>query len=216
VKKIALGIGGAFAVILVGGAAAISMQPSEFQIERKVVVAARPEVVWPLLTDFHQWERWSPWEKVDPEMTKSYEGAPAGVGAIYAWKGNNKVGEGRMTIASANAPSQIDIKLEFMAPWVATNTTTFTLAAEGESTSVVWNMKGKNDFMGKAMSMTMDMDAMVGAYFEKGLASLGSAAAEDEAKKKAEEEAAAKAAAEAAAAAAAADPNAPPAAPATP
>lgn len=212
-KKIVLGVGGVLAVVLVGGAAAVSMQPSEFTIERTTVIAARPEVVWPLLTDFHQWDRWSPWEKLDPAMTKTFDGAPSGVGAIYSWKGNDDVGEGRMTIESATAPSQVDIKLEFMSPWTATNTTTFALTSDAGSTKVAWTMTGKNDFMGKAMGMMMDMDAMIGADFEKGLAALGTAAAEDETKKKAEEEAAAKAAAEAAAAAAAADPNAPPADP---
>ena len=67
-------------------------------------------------------------------------------------------------------------------------------------------MDGTNDFMGKAFSLFMNMDAMLGKDFDSGLAAMGKIA-EAETKKRAEAEAAKlaaeKAATEAAASAAA-------------
>jgi hypothetical protein len=91
---------------------------------------------------------------------------------MYAWMGNDKVGEGKMTIEKSNAPSLVGIKLEFFKPFAATNTATFTFAPASEGTKVTWAMDGENNFMGKAFSMFMDMDKMVGGDFEKGLAAM--------------------------------------------
>jgi hypothetical protein len=105
-------------------------------------------------------------------MKTTYEGPDAAVGASYAWSGNDKVGQGRMTITGATPPRRLVIKLEFLAPWKSTNQTTFDLSEEQGGTRVAWIMEGHNDFVGKAMSLAMDMDKMVGPDFEKGLAAL--------------------------------------------
>jgi hypothetical protein len=109
---------------------------------------------------------------MDPQMKKTFDGASSGVGAVYAWTGNDKVGEGKMTIEKSAAPSLVGIKLEFFKPFAATNTATFTFAPASEGTKVTWAMDGENNFVGKAFSMFMDMDKMVGADFERGLASM--------------------------------------------
>ncbi|MFO0722610.1 MAG: SRPBCC family protein [Myxococcota bacterium] len=190
----------ALAVAFVG---LVATRPAEFKIERSASMNAPAEVVFAQLNDFHKWEAWSPWAKLDPQMKTTYSGAAVGTGAIYEWTGNDKVGTGRMTITDVKPNQEVTIKLEFLKPFEATNTTTFALMPSGESTKVTWTMSGHNNFMAKAMHMVMDMEKMVGPDFEKGLgqmkvASEGAAAkAKEEAAKKAAEEAAAKAAAEA-------------------
>jgi uncharacterized protein YndB with AHSA1/START domain len=154
----------------------VALQPSEFAVKRSLSMQAPPAAVFAEVEDFHRWPRWSPWEKLDPSMKKDFSGPPAGVGSSYHWVGNDQVGEGRMTIRRADAPSRIEIELVFIEPWAATNPTTFTFEPEGTGTRTTWSMKGKNDFMGKAFSLLMDMDALVGADFEKGLAGLSVAA----------------------------------------
>ncbi len=171
-KWIGLGFLGIVAIL----AAVIAAQPSEFEVKRSLVMQAAPASVFGEVQDFHKWNHWSPWEKLDPTMKKHFWGPPAGVGASYHWEGNDEVGEGKMTIASATAPSRIEIELVFIKPWTATNPTVFTFEPEGTGTRTTWSMKGKNDFVGKAFSLVMDMDALVGADFEKGLAGLSVAA----------------------------------------
>jgi hypothetical protein len=167
-KKILIGVIGLIAVLLI----VVATRPSTFRVERSITVAAPPETVFAQVNDFHAWDAWSPWAKLDPQMKTTYEGPAAGTGASYAWAGNDKVGEGRMAIESSERPSRIDIKLVFLKPWAATNTTVFMFAPAPEGTKVTWAMEGHNDFMGKAASLFMNMDAMVGGDFERGLAAL--------------------------------------------
>lgn len=181
-KKILIALVAVIAVLLV----VIATRPSTFQIERSATIAAPAEVVFASLNDFHRWSDWSPWEKIDPNMKRTFEGAASGVGAIYGWTGNDEVGEGRMTITESKPAEKIGIKLEFIKPWSATNQTVFTLKPAGDKVSVTWTMSGTNGFMMKAFSMFMNMDEMVGKDFEKGLASLATVA-QAEAKKQQEE-----------------------------
>jgi uncharacterized protein YndB with AHSA1/START domain len=174
-------------VVLIGGFAAfVATRPSTFHVERSATIKAPAEVVFGQVADFHKWQDWSPWEKLDPAMKKTYSGAPSGNGANYAWAGNDKVGEGDMTITAAQPNEKISIRLEFAKPWKAVNTTNITFKPAGDGTLVNWAMDGENNFMGKAFGLFMDMDQMIGSDFEKGLASLGTVA-EADAKKKAEE-----------------------------
>ncbi len=166
----------AIAVLVVVLVVVVAMQPSEFRIERTAVIAAAPPVVFAQVNDFHHWDAWSPWAKLDPAMKKTYEGAPAGVGAVSTWAGNNEVGEGRATITESRPDELVRIKLEYLRPFEATNTADFTFQPEGDRTLVTWSLYGENGFMAKAFGLVMDMDEMVGSQFEQGLASLGAAA----------------------------------------
>lgn len=177
-----LGIVGAILVaVLAIFAVVVALQPAEFQIERSAVIDAPPPKVFELVNNFHRWEAWSPWAKLDPAMTTAYEGPESGVGAIYAWSGNNQVGEGRMTITESVPSERIQIKLEFLKPFAATNTAHFTFTPQDAGTSVQWRMEGRNNFMAKAFCLFVDMDAMVGKDFEAGLASMKAAAPSGEA-----------------------------------
>lgn len=171
-KKILIGLGALFALLSI----VISLQPSTFHVERSATIAAPAETVFALVNDFHAWGGWSPWEKLDPGMKRSYEGAPAGVGAKYAWVGNKEVGEGRMMIEKSTPGSEVGIKLEFLKPFEATNTATFTFQKTPEGTKTTWAMDGTNNFAGKAMHLVMNIDKMIGPDFERGLAAMKTAA----------------------------------------
>ena len=164
----------AVAIVILGFVIVVAMQPSEFRIARIATMAAAPADVFAQVNDFHKWEAWSPWAKLDPNMKQTDEGAPAGVGVIHSWNGNNKVGEGRMTIMESRPNDLIRIKLEFMRPFRATNTAEFTFEPQGNQTVVTWAMTGRNNFMFKAFGMFMNMDKLLGNDFEKGLASMKS------------------------------------------
>jgi hypothetical protein len=214
-KKVVLGVVAAVLCLV----AVVMSRPSTFRVERSLVMAAPAELPFGLVNTFQQWHYWSPWDAMDPKMQKTFDGPIAGPGASYSWSGNDQVGKGKMTILDAKLYERIDLKLEFTEPWQATNATVFKFEPVAEGTKVTWSMEGNNTFMGKAFSLFMDMDGMIGKDFEKGLASMkglvepeAKKRAEMEAKRKADEEAAAKAAAEAAAQQAPAAPEAPKAA----
>jgi Polyketide cyclase / dehydrase and lipid transport len=158
-------------------AAVIAMQPAEFRLARSRTLAAPPAVVHPFLDDFHRWKEWSPWEKLDPAMKREFSGPAAGTGAGYYWLGNSKAGEGRMTITDSRPPEGVTIRLEFLKPFKATNTTQFDLVPAGAGTEATWTMTGRDNFVAKAFHLFMNMEKMVGPDFEKGLANLDAATA---------------------------------------
>ena len=154
----------------------VALQSSEFRVVRSAILSAPAQALFALVNDFHRWEAWSPWEKLDPALERNYDGSPAGVGAVYSWVGNNQVGEGRMTILESHPSDLIRIKLEFLKPFAATHMAEFTFKPEGDRMRVTWNMFGEKNFLSKAIGLFMNMDKMIGDNFEQGLAQLESAA----------------------------------------
>jgi hypothetical protein len=168
-------IGLAFIVLLVALLLFAATRPDSFSVERRIVIKAPAEKIQPLLADFHRWSDWSPWEKLDPAMKRSFGGAPAGVGATYGWQGNKDVGSGRMEVKSV-APDKVSIQLDFIEPFEGHNTADFMLAPKDGGTEVRWLMFGPAPFVTKLMGVFVSMDSMIGKDFEKGLAQLKMAA----------------------------------------
>jgi uncharacterized protein YndB with AHSA1/START domain len=159
-------------VILVLLVVFVATRPTEFRVTRSTRVMAPPARVFARVNDFHQWEAWNPWGKMDPHMKQTYEGPPGGVGSVYSWVGNSQVGEGRMTVVESRPDELIQIKLEFFKPFAATNRAEFTFESEGAATTVTWSMSGERNFITKAIGLFMNMDKMIGGQFEKGLADM--------------------------------------------
>jgi hypothetical protein len=158
-------------IVVVALILVIQTRPATYHVERSATIAASAETVSPLVTNFHRWAEWSPWEHRDPNMQRTYSGAESGTGAIYHWTGNKDVGEGQMTVMDASA-QKVDIKLEFLKPFKSTCSSAFAFTPGDGGTRVLWTMDGKNDFLGKAMTMFGSMDKMIGPDFESGLAKL--------------------------------------------
>jgi hypothetical protein len=167
-KKIVIAI--VVLVLIVLGLAA--MQPDSYKVTRSATIKAPPEKIIPLISDFHNWASWSPWENLDPAMKRTFSGPAKDKGAVYAWEGNDKVGAGRMEILEVAQPSKVDIKLDFLRPFESHCQTVFTLEPKGDSTTVTWTMSGPSAFITKLMGLVASMDSMVGKDFEAGLASM--------------------------------------------
>jgi len=163
-------------VLLVAAIIVIATRPAAFRVERSAQINAPPEIAFSLVNDLHQWSRWSPFEKLDLNMKKTFDGPDSGPGAISAWSGNNKAGEGRMTILESKPDELISIKLEFFRPFVCVNHVTFAFVPVPDGTRVSWIMDGNNNFVAKAFHLFMDMDEMIGKQFDEGLANLNAVA----------------------------------------
>lgn len=150
----------------------VALQPADFRISRSASMEAPPSAIFPYVNNLKRFDDWSPFAKLDPNMKKTYEGPEAGVGASYAWSGNDMAGEGKMTIVDLTPSEIIRMKLEFTKPWQCQNDVEFKFVPEGDKTVVSWTMSGTNNFMAKAFSLLMNMDRMVGSSFEEGLAKL--------------------------------------------
>ncbi|TDR39991.1 polyketide cyclase/dehydrase/lipid transport protein [Tahibacter aquaticus] len=171
-KIIVLVVIAAIAAALVAAA----FRPDSFRVERSIRIKASAEKIYAYLDDFHRWTAWSPWEKLDPALAREYSGSTSGKGAIYAWQGNNKVGQGRMEIIESVPHSRLAIKLDFLKPFEAHNTAEFTLKPVGDEIALNWAMSGPQPYLFRLMGLFVSMDKMVGKDFEAGLAALKASA----------------------------------------
>jgi uncharacterized protein YndB with AHSA1/START domain len=160
----------ALAVLVILGLAA--RQPDTFHVERTVTMAAPPAKVFPYLEDPRKTQEWSPWEKKDPDIKKSFSGAAKGPGAVYSWEGNKEVGSGVATITAVEPDRSVTMDLHFLTPMEGRSTAKYELTPAAGGTAVRWTIDGPNSFPAKVMCLFMDMDKMVGGEFEKGLGEL--------------------------------------------
>ena len=174
IKKIALVV----PVLVVAVLAYAATKPDTLHVQRNAGVKAPPEEIFPLINDFHRWTSWSPYEKRDPGMKRTYSGPAQGKGAVYEWEGNSEVGQGRMEITDTSDPSRVTIKLDFIKPIEGHNVAEFALVPQGGTTNVTWSMDGPSPFIGKLIGVFVNMDTMIGRDFETGLANLKTIAEE--------------------------------------
>ena len=161
------------AALLVALLIVIALQPSTYRVTRSATIAAAPADVFGRVNDFRAWEAWSPWAKLDPAVRNTFEGPAVGAGSVFKWAGNDKVGEGRMTLTESQPPAHLRIRLEFVKPFASTCDTNFDFAPAAAGTTVTWTMSGTNNFMSKAFCLFLGgMDKMVGPDFERGLANM--------------------------------------------
>jgi len=167
-KKIAFVV----VVLVVALLAYAVTRPDTLHVQRAASIMAPPEKIFPLISDFHSWTSWSPYEKRDPAMKRAYSGAVHGRGAVYEWDGNSEVGQGRMEITDTSDPSRVTIKLDFIEPIEGHNVAEFALVPQGGATNVTWSMDGPSPYIGKLIGVFINMDTMIGKDFETGLANL--------------------------------------------
>jgi uncharacterized protein YndB with AHSA1/START domain len=168
VKKIALGL----VVVVLALLAFAATRPDTFRVQRSTTIKAPPAKVFALLNDFQKFGAWSPWEKLDPTMKRTFSGPASGPGSVYGWDGNDAVGVGRMEILQAVPDNKVVIKLDFLKPFEAHNTTEHTLQSRGDQTTVTWAMYGPHPYLMRVIGLFVSMDSMVGKDFEQGLANL--------------------------------------------
>lgn len=175
-KKWVLRILGAFGVLILALLGFLTTRPAESEYKRSLKIPKSAEVIQPLVSDFKSWGQWSPWDGLDPNMTKEFFGETHAVGSGYHWKGNNDVGEGEMAILSIVPAREVRMRLDFVAPFADSSETTFTFEPQPDGTLVTWSMRGKDDSLLEKF-FAMAMAGSIEADFDKGLASLAALAA---------------------------------------
>jgi uncharacterized protein YndB with AHSA1/START domain len=174
-KTIAIIAAVAIVVFIVAVLILASNKPETFRVQRQTAIQASPEKIFPLINDYKQWAAWSPWEKKDAAMKRSFSGAATGKGSAYAWE-SKEVGTGDMLITESVPSSLIKIDLNFSKPFEAHNKVVFSIQPQAGGSVVSWDMSGPAPLMARVMHVFFDMDKMVGKDFEAGLADLKAAA----------------------------------------
>ena len=152
-----------------------SNKPDTFRVQRQITMQAPPEKIFPLINDYKQWGAWSPWEKKDAAMKRSFSGPAIGKGSAYAWE-SKEVGSGDMLITESVPSSLIKIDLNFSKPFEAHNKVVFTIQPQAGGSVVNWEMAGPAPLISRVMHVFFNIDKMVGKDFEEGLAAMKAAA----------------------------------------
>ena len=169
IKKILLGLVAVIVIFLL----IVVTRPPDFRVERSASIAAPALALFEQVNDHHKFAVWNPFMKLDPNVKNTYSGPDSGVGAVCAWDGNKDIGAGSATITESKPGELVRMRMDWIRPMAGVATVDFTFKPDGDQTVVTWAMYGKNGFMGKAVSLFMDCDKMVGPQFEQGLADLG-------------------------------------------
>jgi uncharacterized protein YndB with AHSA1/START domain len=159
-------------LLIAGFAIYVATLPEDFVVERSMAMNAPPEKIFEQINDFHNWQHWSPWAKEDPNAKETFSGPASGKGAKFGWNGNSKVGEGEMEIVESVPNELIKIKLRFKRPMEDESDVEFKLQQKGEPTTLSWKMHGKNNYIGKAMCLVMQMEKEMNKRFDQGLSSI--------------------------------------------
>lgn len=167
-KRLAIGLALLVAAFLV----VVWFQPDDYRLTRSAIIGAPAAAVFAKVNDLRQWDAWSPWAKIDPAARVTFDGPSAGVGAIFHWDGNDKVGAGTMTITESKPSQRVATRTDFLRPFKGTSRSDFVFSEQGGRTNVIWTMNGTHNFISKAMCLVMNMEAMLGPDFERGLAQL--------------------------------------------
>lgn len=171
-KKLLAGLAAIILIIIVVAA----FQSDDMNVTRSSTIAAPPEKVFKVVNDFRLWDAWSPWSKLDPQMKKTLEGPPEGVGAAYHWSGNQEVGEGTTRLVASKPNEMVGMKLEFVRPFAGTSDVQFTFTPDAAGTKVTWSMQSKKPFIAKIAGLFIDCEKMCGDQFNEGLANLAKVA----------------------------------------
>ena len=169
-KKILIALAAIIAIFLI----VVALQPAEFHVERTAAMAAPAATVFDQVNDFHKWDAWSPWAKLDPNAKITFEGPPSGTGTIMTWAGNNQVGEGKMTLTESKPNELVKINVDIVKPMEGSSATEFAFKPEGDQIAVTWSMSGHHNFLGKAMCLVMNGKKMMSDIMDKGLANMKS------------------------------------------
>jgi uncharacterized protein YndB with AHSA1/START domain len=167
-RRLLFGLAALIAAFLV----VVWLQPDDYRLTRSTTIMAPASEVFSRVNDLRQWDDWSPWAKLDPNAKVSFEGPPAGPGAMFHWSGNDKVGAGTMTVTESKPGERVRTRTDFMKPFEGTSDAEFIFSGQGNQTNVIWTMSGKHNFVSKAMCLVMSMERTVGPDFERGLMQL--------------------------------------------
>ena len=169
--KILKVVGIIVAIIIVLAIILVVALPTKYNVERTITIDAPKNIVFNEVVKFENFVKWSPWSKLDPNMTYEITGSDGEVGAVYSWSGNDSVGTGSMTTVAVTE-DRIDQKLDFTSPWEAHDMTYYEFEDTPDGIKVIWGMDGTLARPMNLMGLFMSMEDMIGTNYEEGLENL--------------------------------------------
>ena len=166
-KKILIGLVGLIVVL----AGVSFVLPRTVGAERSIVVAVPQDMAFAYLSDFRNFNEWSPWYELDPDAKYAVEGTPGTVGSRFVWSSEKSdVGSGSQEIVALDANSLVTVELDFADQGTARST--YRLTQAGGGTQIAWGFSTDTGYNPIMRYMGLVIPGMVGDEYERGLAKL--------------------------------------------
>ncbi len=162
----------AFVVLVVAAFFGVGfVLPTSTHVERSIEIDAAPGVVFSFVADHQEFQKWSPWSSLDPNMEVKFSGPDVGLGSEMYWKGNEDVGEGTSTFIEYQPNSRATVALDFGAMGGGTSSYILESQDGGDKTKLTWTFDTEHKSPIERYIGVL-MDGMLGPSYESGLADL--------------------------------------------
>ncbi len=163
-QKLALWIGIIFLALILFS----FLLPREVNVSRSITIDAPVDRVFEQVNDLRNWEKWSPWKRMDPMMEMTFSNPPVGQGAFYKWISKDKqVGSGTMTLAKVTNNEEIVTALAFEDGGDAS--ATFNFGHKGKAVELTWKMTNQVGVMPWSKYFGLAMKGERKKQFDQGL-----------------------------------------------
>ncbi len=170
IKKIILGLLVIIALVLIIG----FFMPKNYAVKRTITINQPKDSVFKFVKFLKNQDKFSVWNKMDPNMKKTTSGVDGTVGFIAGWESKDEnLGVGEQEIKKITEGQRIDYELRFKVPFEAKDhafMSTETVSAN--QTKVTWGFDGAMPYPMNIMMPFMNMEKMLGDDLQKGLADL--------------------------------------------
>jgi effector-binding domain-containing protein len=160
-------------IIVIGLAIYIGVQPNSFEVTRTRTIKAPATVIYENVIDFKNWEAWSSWVEMNPEMKITLAEKTKGLNGSYSWE--DKDGVGTMKNIEVDKNKSITQEMQF-ADFPKSDVSWDFKPNNDGSTDVIWKISGKDlPFGFKAFVTFMGgMEKQIGPHYERSLEKLDS------------------------------------------
>ncbi|MDX8337577.1 GyrI-like domain-containing protein [Draconibacterium sp. IB214405] len=145
--------------------------PKTVVVERSAEIQAPAKTVYAQIIDLHQWDHWSPWKRMNDDVSVEYKNNGVGVGSGYTLTSKTKKESGAtIEITEAKPFDKIAVMLDFKERGEASSC--FLLTENNMTTTVTWTLTydvGNNPF---ARWIGLLMNKSMGTDFDNGLVKL--------------------------------------------
>ncbi len=111
----------------------------KIRIWAKKEINQKPENLIPLLANFEEFVKWSPWSNKDPEINQKFSENQGEIGSFYSWFGNRAVGRGKMTLTEIKENEKVAVDVVFGKNPLSK--ILFELVENNSKTTLTWSME---------------------------------------------------------------------------
>lgn len=124
---------------------AFLLAPKHIEVKKEITIDAPVEKTFDFIRSLKKLSNETVWQKIDPNVKKTYSGIDGQVGSVYKWESNHKnVGVGEQEIVDIQENASVKCELRFKTPFESKDIAVmYTDAVKGGKTKIMWEYKSQ-------------------------------------------------------------------------